>query len=73
MFLILGFTLYAIGATIMLLAYKFGSPSVLQPMMSFNNIFIIVLERFVLNEEVGLLVYVGIAIVFAGTLLIGGR
>ena len=71
-FLFLGFALYGIGAIVMLLAYKFGSLSVLQPMLSFNYIFTVILAHFVLHEELGVLTYIGIAIVFAGTILIGG-
>ena len=36
LFLLLGFVLYGIGAIVMLIAYKYGSLSVLQPMLSFN-------------------------------------
>ena len=71
-FLFLGFALYGIGAIVMLIAYKFGSLSVLQPMLSFNYIFTVILAHIVLHEEIGNLTYIGIAIVFAGTILIGG-
>lgn len=70
--LFLGFALYGIGALVMLVAYKFGSLSVLQPMLSFNYIFTVVLAHFVLHEEIGILTYIGITIVFVGTILIGG-
>jgi len=72
LYLLVGFALYGIGALIMLVAYKFGSLSVLQPMLSFNYIFTVILAHFVLQEEIGLLTYIGIVVVFAGTLLIGG-
>lgn len=72
LFLLLGFVLYGIGAIVMLIAYKFGSLSVLQPMLSFNYIFTVILAHFVLHEEIGVQTYIGIAIVFAGTILIGG-
>lgn len=72
LFLFIGFVLYGIGALVMLVAYKFGSLSVLQPMLSFNYIFTVIFAHFVLNEEIGLLTYTGITIVFIGTILIGG-
>lgn len=72
LFLLLGFSLYGIGAIVMLIAYKFGSLSVLQPMLSFNYIFTVVLARFVLYEEIDMLTYIGILIVFIGVVLIGG-
>ena len=71
-YLFIGFALYGIGALIMLVAYKFGSLSVLQPMLSFNYIFTVILAHFVLHEEIGILSYMGIAIIFIGTILIGG-
>lgn len=72
LFLFLGFSLYGIGAFVMLIAYRFGSLSVLQPMLSFNYIFTVVLARFVLYEEIDMLTYIGILIVFIGVVLIGG-
>jgi len=71
-FLIIGFALYGIGALVMLVAYKFGSLSVLQPMLSFNYIFTVILAYFVLHEQISPLTLIGIFIVFIGTILIGG-
>lgn len=72
LFLLLGFALYGIGAIVMLIAYKFGSLSVLQPMLSFNYIFTVILAHFVLHEEIDILTYIGISIIFIGVVLIGG-
>ena len=71
-YLILGFGLYGIGALVMLYAYKFGSLSVLQPMLSMNYVLTIVIANFVLKEPIGLLKFIGILVIICGVVLIGG-
>ena len=72
MFLILGFMFYGVGALVMLYAYKFGSLSVLQPMLSANYIFTIILAATILNEQINLTKVIGIIIIILGVILIGG-
>ncbi|MEE1218639.1 MAG: EamA family transporter [Ruminococcus sp.] len=71
-FLFVGFILYGIGALVMLMAYKFGSLSVLQPMLSLNYVFTVILASVVLHEEITTTTLIGMIIVFIGTILIGG-
>ena len=71
-FLFVGFAIYGIGALLMLTAYKYGSLSVLQPMLSCNYIFTIILAYFFLHESIGFLKGVGVLTVFIGVVLIGG-
>lgn len=71
-FLLLGFGFYGIGALIMIYAYKFGSLSVLQPMLSANYIFTIILATTILNEQITLTKVIGILVVILGVILIGG-
>ncbi len=71
LYLLLGFGLYGVGAFIMIIAYKFGSLSVLQPMLSLNYIFTVLLAYFVLDEIISLSTIIGIILVFIGVLLIG--
>lgn len=71
-FLLVGFVFYGLGALIMIIAYKFGSLSVLQPMLSFNYIFSVFLAKTVLNEKITLMKVIGVIIVMIGVLLIGG-
>lgn len=71
-FLLLGFMLYAIGALIMLYAYKFGELSVLQPMLSMNYVLTIIIANLVLKEPIGIFKYVGILIIMLGVVFIGG-
>ena len=70
LFLILAF--YGVGALIMIYAYKFGNLSVLQPMLSANYIFTIILATTVLNEQMTLTKVIGILIIILGVILIGG-
>ena len=71
-FVILGFMFYGIGALVMLYAYKFGSLSVLQPMLSANYVFTVILATTILKEEINLLKIIGILIIIIGVILIGG-
>lgn len=70
--LLLGFALYALGALIMIFAYRFGSLSVLQPMLSLNYVFSIILANAVLKEQITPLKAIGVIIIILGVILIGG-
>ncbi len=70
--LILGFTFYGIGALIMIVAYQYGSLSVLQPMLSLNYVLSVILGYLVLNEVITLTKSIGIFIIIIGVVLIGG-
>ena len=71
-YLLSGFCLYGIGAIVMIVAYKFGSLSVLQPMLSMNYIFTIFLGSFILNEAITPMKIIGILIITVSVILIGG-
>jgi len=71
-FLLIGFCLYGLGAVVMIVAYKFGSLSVLQPVLSMNYIFTIFLASFVLGEIITPLKLIGILIITFSVILIGG-
>lgn len=70
--LLLGFAFYGCGALVMLYAYKFGSLSVLQPILSANYIFTIILATLVLHEQFTIFKIVGILIITIGVIFIGG-
>lgn len=72
LFLFTGFILYGIGAIIMIIAYKFGSLSVLQPMLSLNYVISIILAAIILNEHVTLTKIIGVLVIMIGVILIGG-
>lgn len=70
--LMAGFALYGLGAVLMLFAYKYGSVSVLQPVLSINYAFSIILGWLVLKESISLYKVAGIIIITMGVILIAG-
>lgn len=71
-YMLLGFGMYGFGALLMLIAYRYGSVSVLQPMLSTNYVLSAVLGFFVLQEKITVLKAAGIVIITSGVILIGG-
>jgi drug/metabolite transporter (DMT)-like permease len=72
LFVAFGFLFYLVGALVMIFAYKFGSLSVLQPVLSLNYILSIILASAILNETITMLKVVGVLVIMAGVILIGG-
>lgn len=70
--LLAGFCLYGLGAVVMIVAYRYGKLSVLQPMLSLNYVLSIALAAVILREEVTLLKCVGVVVIVTGVLLIAG-
>ena len=70
--LILGLILYAGGALIMIVAYKYGKLSVLQPMLCLAYVFAIFIAVFILNEAMTPVRLAGIIVIVCGVILIGG-
>lgn len=71
-FVVFGFFFYGIGACAMIIAYKFGSLSVLQPMLCMNYVLSIVLAKIVLSEEITLVRMIGVIVIICGAIFIGG-
>lgn len=70
--LLAGFMLYGLGAIVMIVAYKFGSLSVLQPVLSVNYVLCLVIGHYFLNETITLANMVGVVAIIAGVVLIAG-
>ena len=70
--LILGFVLYACGAMIMIIAYRFGNLSVLQPMLCLSYVFAIFIAVFILQEQMSPMKLTGIFVVIFGVIKIAG-
>lgn len=68
----MGFLLYGVGAIIMLVAYRHGSLSVLQPVLSMNYVLSLALGYAILNEQITFSKIAGVLIIIAGVGLIGG-
>ena len=71
-FIISGFALYGVGAVLMIIAFRYGSLSVLHPMMSFGYIFVIILGKTILKESITPMHLIATAIIICGVILIGG-
>jgi undecaprenyl phosphate-alpha-L-ara4N flippase subunit ArnE len=71
--LISGLALYGVVAVIMLVAYKFGKLSVLQPIMALNYVFAIFIGKIIFDEDMSAVKIGGIAAVIIGVVLIGGE
>lgn len=70
--LLLGFGFYGVGALVMIIAYRFGKLSVLQPMLSLNYVLSIILAAVILKERVSLLKCIGVLVIIAGVVMIAG-
>lgn len=67
-----GLCLYGIGAIIMIIAYRYGKLSVLQPMLSMNYILSILLAAMVLHESITISKVLGVVLISAGVVCIAG-
>jgi undecaprenyl phosphate-alpha-L-ara4N flippase subunit ArnE len=70
--LALGFVCYGAGALLMVTAYRYGSLSVLQPLLSMNYVFAAALGRVVLDESITAQKIAGIAIITASVVFLAG-
>ncbi len=70
--MLLGFVAYGIGAVLMLVAYRFGKLSVLQPMLSLNYVLSLILGAVVLQEPLTILKFIGVFVIICGVVLIAG-
>lgn len=68
----LGLFFYCIGALVMLIAYRFGKLSILQPMLSLNYVFSLFLAAFVLHEIITIMKCIGVLLIISGVVLIAG-
>ena len=70
--MLVGFVFYGAGALIMLIAYRFGKLSVLQPVLSLNYALSIVLGFMFLNEPITILKVIGVLTIMGGVVFIAG-
>ena len=71
-YLLLGFMLYGFGALFMLIAYRYGSLSVLQPILCMNYIISLFLGTAFLQESITIIQIIGVMIIIIGILFIVG-
>jgi undecaprenyl phosphate-alpha-L-ara4N flippase subunit ArnE len=67
-----GFIIYGMGAVLMITAYRYGSLSVLHPMMSISYILAFLLGFRFLDEKLSAVKILGLIIIIIGCILIGG-
>lgn len=67
-----GFCFYGVGALIMIVAYRFGKLSVLQPMLSLNYVLSIILAAVILKEKISILKCIGVLVIISGVIIIAG-
>jgi len=72
-YLCLGFLLYGVGFMAMVAAYKYGSVSKLQPILSSNYVFAVLLGFGVLGERITLCKIAGIVIITTSVTIIGSN
>ncbi|QTN00823.1 EamA/RhaT family transporter [Sediminibacillus dalangtanensis] len=72
LFLIGGLSLYFLGAVGMVIAFRFGSLSVLHPLLSLGYVFALFLGSMFLEEIITSKNYIGTALIIIGAVLIGG-
>jgi len=70
--IIIGFVCYGLGAVLMIIALRFGSLSVIHPMLSFGYVFAIFLGLIVLKEHISTTQLLAIGIIITGVVFIGG-
>lgn len=68
--LVAGFALYVVGALLMVVGYRFGKLSVLQPVLSVNYGLSVVLGFFVLGESLTIQKCIAIVVIVAGVFLV---
>ncbi|MEK5469445.1 EamA family transporter [Paenibacillus sp. FSL R7-0210] len=72
LYLISGFLLYVVGAFLMIIAFRYGSLSVLHPLLSIGYLFGLFIGCFLLQEMITYKELIGTFIILCGVFLIGG-
>jgi undecaprenyl phosphate-alpha-L-ara4N flippase subunit ArnE len=71
LYLFSGFIIFGCGALLMILAYRHGELSVLQPINSMSYVYSIFLGYVVFHEEITIFRIIGVAAIMTGVVLLG--
>lgn len=71
LYLIFGFSLYGIGAILMIIAFKYGKYSAVHPMMCTSYIFALGYSSIFLSEKINFIQIIGVLVIILGVVLIG--
>ena len=69
-YLISGIIIYAVGAILFVIALKGGDVSILYPIIATSYIWVNLLSKYILNEDINIYKWLGIALIFSGVSLI---
>jgi len=69
-FLIAGIFIYAVAAILFIIGLKYGEVTILYPIIATSYIWVNLLSKYFLNEELNLFKWIGILFIFAGVSLI---
>lgn len=70
-YLVGGFLVYCLGAILMIIAYRNGELSILQPINSLNLVFAAIFAVSILKEELPVINIIGIILIISGVIVIG--
>ena len=70
-YLLGGYAVYFAGALSMILAYRYGELSVLQPINSMSYVFSTIMAMFILQEKISMINIAGIVFIILGVINIG--
>ena len=70
LYIIFGFILYGAGALLMVIAFRYGAVSVLQPFLSLSYAAATILGYFFLNETISIGKIIGIILIITGTIFL---
>jgi undecaprenyl phosphate-alpha-L-ara4N flippase subunit ArnE len=69
--LIIGLCLYAVGAVLLVTAFKGGEVTMLYPVVATSYIWVALMSYYFFSESIGILKIAGIALVIAGIVSVG--
>lgn len=70
-YILAGLVLYAIGAVIMILAFKGGEVSVLYPVVATSYIWVTLLSLYFFHEAINIFRWIGVSVILLGIIFIG--
>lgn len=67
---IAGFAIFGVSGALMIISYRFGELSIIQPLLSIGFVFSLVLGKIFFNEEHSIFKYIGIAVILVGVFIL---
>lgn len=67
---IAGFAIFGISGFLMIVSYRFGELSIIQPLLSIGFVFSLVIGKVFFNEEHSIFKYIGIGVILIGVFIL---